>query len=372
MTKSGIEKVVLKNPFDAHMHWRQLVTLLYAVAKYSTAQFSGGLLMPNTSPYLTNMKNLLWYIGEIKEYLRKSNESFFPIFTFYLSSELQVDELLSAWNDGLINGVKYYPKGGTTGSDKGLVGFSEVRHILEAMEKHGIPLLIHGETPVLNDEVVDDYEREEVFLETEMTLLITEFPELQIVLEHITTKAAANFVLEHKNVRATITPQHCLLDRRAKENGIKMVDRSYRFDIKKNGHYPSMDCRPVLKHLSDVLGIQAALIYQAKHGLKKFGLGTDTAPHTADKKNCECGACGVFSAPIALELYAMAFEQMGILEHLPVFACEIMPEFYGIKDKLPNKTIILLPEPKIVQPEYEGIVTPFSNLILPWTAVNQN
>jgi dihydroorotase len=132
-----------------------------------------------------------------------------------------------------------------------------------------------------------------------------------------------------------------------------------------------MMCRPILKHERDLEGIRSALFYQVNHGLKKFGLGTDTAPHTADKKYCECGACGVFSAPIALELYAMAFEQMGILEHLSVFACEVMPAFYGITDQLPSKQVILEPKFQRVENNYHGIVTPFAGVEIPWTACVQ-
>jgi dihydroorotase len=130
-------------------------------------------------------------------------------------------------------------------------------------------------------------------------------------------------------------------------------------------------CRPILKHKDDLRGIQNALKKQARDGLKKFGLGTDTAPHTYDKKYCECGACGVFSAPIALELYAMAFEEMGILDHLETFACTIMPEFYGIKDQLPEKTVVLSPTTQQVSLKYANIVAPFAGMDIPWTGVGE-
>lgn len=365
------EKIVLINPFDAHMHWRQ-GDMLSQVAHFSMAQFAGGLVMPNTTPKITDLKNLMWYQSEVQRGIWNSPKvEFLSIFTYYLSADLPLDDLeVTADGKRMFHAVKYYPKGGTTGSDAGLKGFKEVAHILEKMQKLGIPLLIHGETPDMDGNVIDDFEREQIFMETELTALVREFPALNIVLEHITTKAAADFVIAHDNMRATITPQHCMFDRRALFNGSTFSEgsRTWKYDLSKNGMYPSMMCRPILKHKDDLDGVRGALIMQAKNGLKKFGLGTDTAPHTSDKKYCECGACGVFSAPIALELYAMAFEHMGILDHLPVFACDVMPEFYGIKDELPKRTIVLEPQDLEVLPHYNKIVTPFAGQKIPWKA----
>jgi dihydroorotase len=364
-----MKQIILNSPFDAHMHWRQKSTLLEKVAPYSMAQFSGGLLMPNTDPKIITIENLRWYRGEVQEIIDAHDNNFFPIFTLYLSADLDLNNIRIAWNAGLIHGIKYYPKGGTTASDKGLIGFREVSNILELMQELGIPLLIHGETPVLNGDVVDDYEREMVFIESELVSLVHEFPELRIVLEHITTTSAAQFVLAYNKLRATITPQHCLLDRRGLFNGVSFEGRQAKFDLAKNGINPSVMCRPILKHKDDLQGIQNALKQQAQKGLKKFGLGTDTAPHTYDKKYCECGACGVFSAPIALELYAMAFEEMDILDHLEIFACDVMPEFYGIKNLLPEKTVVLTPTIKHVSLKYANIVAPFAGMDIPWTAI---
>jgi dihydroorotase len=252
--------------------------------------------MPNTNPKILSLPQLLWYRKAVLGFLKEVQSDFFTLFTYYLSAELSEDDLREAWSQKLIHAVKYYPKGGTTASDKGLTGFREVYPLLAVMEELGIPLLIHGETPEIDGMVVDDFQREQVFMETELVDLVHAFPGLRIVLEHITTEAAANFVLAHANVYATITPQHCLLDRRALFNGISFDERTPYFDLNKNGMHPAMMCRPILKHERDLEGIRSALFYQVNHGLKKFGLGTDTAPHTADKKYCECGACGVFTA----------------------------------------------------------------------------
>lgn len=365
-----MEQIILHSPFDAHMHWRNKATLMDSVFEYSVNQFTGGLLMPNTDPKITSMGILKTYRSEVEDALYSQDKSFLTIFTYYLSKELSRQDLLCAWNKKLIHAVKYYPKGGTTGSEKGLDGFKEVGDLLQVMEKNEIPLLIHGEIPVIDGEMVDDYEREFIFMKTELLSLVENFPNLKICLEHITTKEAVDFVLKHKNVIATITPQHCLVDRRALFNGVDFIDGEIVFNPNQNGIMPKYMCRPILKKREDVLTIRRALLLQAREGLRKFGLGTDTAPHVQEKKYCECGACGVFSAPIALELYACVFEQLGILEHLQIFAGEIMPEFYGIKDRLPKRQIILQKKSQKVLPSYSGIVTPFAGQEIPWSVVS--
>ncbi len=371
--------VTLINPFDAHIHWRVLETLMKQVAPYSMRQFSGGLLMPNTGipGICTNIfseKEIRWYADQVKQVT--AGHDFLSLMTYFLSPDLKESDLQFAKSEFFqtgnlaFGGVKYYPKGGTTNSDKGMNGFHEVRHVLEMMQKLQIPLLIHGEI-ALNHEnnLIDDFEREGVFLNNEMKALRRDFPELPIVMEHITTKEAVDFVMEHKNIRATITPQHLLFDSRALFNGVTTMENTFKYDSNKNGMHPVMMCRPILKSKKNVEALRNVLILQNRSGIKKFGLGTDSAPHTQEKKFCECGACGVYSAPIALELYAMAFDQIGILEHLPKFACDIMPEFYGISDRLPQKTVELILDPNNgteVQDNYDRIVTPFAGQTLPW------
>lgn len=394
--KTELGQIVLENPFDAHMHWRHDTplpfrlavlqfltwlpfllfpilrklrkTMIEAVSPFSTAFFSGGLLMPNTDPKIITLKDLMWYRKLTYKAISRSGHQYFPIFTMYLTETLNVDELRTAWRNKWIHGVKYYPKGGTSFSDKGLNGFNDVTHILKMMEAEGIPLLIHGETPMVEGKVVNDTRREKIFMETEMQELVTAFPRLKISLEHISTAAAVNFVLSHDNVVATITPQHCLFDNRALYNGITMEERTFRYDLASNGSNPAFVCRPLLKDEEDMLAIRDALIRQARGEFRKFGLGTDTAPHLKEKKYCECGACGQFTAPIALQMYALAFEEMGILHHLSVFAGEIMPDFYGIRHLLPRKKVILSPYGvTVVQKEYEGIVPPLAGKKILWS-----
>jgi len=374
MVEEIVTRIVLPSPFDAHIHWRDIVGFpsMRDVAGYSMRQFSGGLLMPNTNPNITTLGILNKYRTEVEMVIYERMQSFHPLFVYYLSKDLSVSDLLEAWDKRLIAGVKWYPKGGTTNSSGGVEGYRDVENILTAMQEHGIPLLIHGEIPVFNDEVIDDDLREMMFLKTEMTALCDRFPNLRIVLEHITTMEAVDFVLSHDNVWATITPQHMLFDTRALFNGLKVSpEGKLKYDHSINGMQPHHMCRPIIKKFEHVMAIREVLIRQHKDGFKKFGLGTDSAPHSIEKKHASTCACGIFTAPIALELYAMAFEEMGILDHIKVFACDIMPEFYGIKEQLLNKDIILEREPQLVQPQYSGIITTCAELILPWR-VNYN
>lgn len=373
------KQIILTNPFDAHLHWRVLETLMQQVAPHSMRQFSGGLLMPNTGipslcSNIISEKEIRWYAHQVRTVTEGKN--FLSLLTYFLSPDLKVSDLEFTSSDFFkegniaFGGIKYYPKGGTTNSDKGMNGFSEVSHILEKMEKYQIPLLIHGEV-ALNRQgmVIDDFDREEVFYQEEMEALRKRFPELPLVMEHITTRDAAEFVMRYpQHTRATITPQHLLFDRRALFNGTSIRDTSFFYDTSKNGMNPSQMCRPILKSQEHVAALRDHLILQYEYGWNNFGLGTDSAPHLKEKKYCECGACGVYSAPIALELYAMAFQEMNILDHLQEFAGTIMPQFYGITDRLPHKEVVLTltDEGTRVESDYDGIVTPFAGQVIPW------
>jgi dihydroorotase len=362
-----IKPVILRNPYDGHTHGRQ-GSIAKTVIPYTQKYFSGAEYMPNTTPNIIRLEDLKWYREEVENVIDANGGNFMPIFSFYLNPEMRTKELIYAWENGLASAVKYYPKGGTTESAAGLQGFKEVSPILNVMQDYGIPLLIHGETPKLNGKAVDDFYREKVFMETEMIALVKAFPRLHNSLEHISTAAAVDFVFKHENVVATITPQHFLLDRRALYNGLTMEERSFYYDVNKNGSYPSLVCRPILKNEEDNLAIQAAVRRQADEGWEKLYLGSDTAVHPPEKKYCEQGACGVYSAPIVLELYAMGFEQIGRLDHFQKFACEIGPKFYGIYGKLPEKIVTISPIKQLVPQHYDGYTTPFFGLEIPWTA----
>ncbi len=362
-------KINLGSTLDAHLHFRQ-DELMKQIAAYSINQFGAAILMPNTNPKLTSYDSLLWYKKQVKSVIQETGKSFLPLYTMYLSKSLQLDDIRRAWNEGILTSIKYYPKGGTTGSDEGELGFANLKPQLELMQKLGIPLNIHGETPEINGEVVDDYEREMVFYEGEMVRMREMYPELPIALEHITTKEAAEFTMAYKKTVATITPGHLLFDRRSLHNYTTTNDQGEIIvTTEKSGIIPDFMKRPILKHRSHVLSLRDHLIIQHKEGLQKFGLGTDSAVHPPEKKYCECGACGVFSAPIAMQMYAMAFDEMNLLEHLPAFACDIMPNFYGIKDKMPNRNFVLTKGLKDVKVEnnYNGYVTPLAGQNIAWS-----
>ncbi|MDH5378553.1 MAG: dihydroorotase, partial [Gammaproteobacteria bacterium] len=235
--------------------------------------------------------------------------SFEPLMTLYLTESLSVTEIEKAALDPHIHGVKLYPAGATTNSDSGVRDVQAVLPVLEKMEELGLPLLVHGE--VTNPEV-DVFDRESVFIEKTLNGLITRFPKLKLVLEHITTKEGVDWVLaQTENVGGTITPQHLLLNRNALFQG---------------GMRPHHYCLPVLKREVH----REALVKAATSGNSRFFLGTDSAPHAQSRKENACGCAGIFSAHAAIELYAEAFEQANALDRLEGFASLHGPQFYGL------------------------------------------
>ena len=355
--------------FNAHVHWRQRNTILDRVAPFSVNNFSGSLLMPNTQPPIDSYAQHIWYRTQVENFLKENNYRHHIMHTYYLSPALSLEDLKRGWESGSVHAVKYYPKGGTTGSADGLDGFKAVMPLLEYMQEVGMPLLIHGEIPIWNGVVVDDFEREPLFIKEEGIILRESLPELPMTMEHITTADAVEFVERYpKYTRATITPQHVSFDRRVTRNGCEATDHGYEYNQEINGFRPDFECRPVIQSEANKLAIQKGLIRQAENGSKLFGLGTDSAAHEKGRKYASSCACGMFTEEISHALYATAFDEMGILDHYRVFACEVMPEFYGITDKLADRTLILQDEPMLVAAEYGGIVPPFAGQTLPWSA----
>jgi dihydroorotase len=238
--------------------------------------------------------------------------------TLYLTDDTPPEEIALAKRSGHVHGVKFYPAGATTLSDAGVTRISRCFNVLEKMEEQGLPLLVHGE---VTDPEVDVFDREAVFIEEVLSPLLARFPGLRVVLEHITTREAAQFVeVTGANVAATITAHHLLLNRNALFQG---------------GIRPHHFCLPVLKREEH----REALVAAATSGNPKFFLGTDSAPHARDAKEAACGCAGVYSAHAALELYAVVFEEAGALDKLEGFASRFGPQFY----KLPvNKGSISL------------------------------
>jgi len=323
MTVSSLRIV---RPDDCHLHLRDGAAMRSVVG--ATARvFGRAIVMPNLRPPITTVAAAHAYRQRIVAAL--GNTGFLPLLTLYLTDNTSVDEIAAARAAGFIVGVKYYPAGATTNSDSGVSDLARVHTVFEAMQKHGMPLQLHGE---VTDPDVDMFDRERVFVDRELAAIVRDFPRLKIVLEHITTREAAQFVTEAPpNVAATITPQHLLWSRNVLFAG---------------GIRAHFYCLPILKREAH----RKAIVAAATSGNAKFFLGTDSAPHSKDAKECACGAAGCYSAHAAIELYAEAFEDAGALDKLEAFASFHGADFYGLPRNADQ--IALRREPWIVPSSY--------------------
>jgi dihydroorotase len=299
--------VVLPRPDDWHVHLRDgpgMADVLAATARV----FARALVMPNLRPPVTTTAHAAAYRERI---LRACPEGsgFEPLMTLYLTDETSGEEILRAHDAGFVKAVKYYPAGATTNSASGVTRLERAYPALAAMERAGMVLSLHGEA---TDPEVDMFDRERVFVGRELARIVRDFPALRIVLEHITTTEAAQYVdSAPPRVAATITPQHLLYSRNALFAG---------------GLRPHLYCLPILKRETH----RQALLRAATSGNPKFFLGTDSAPHARPTKEHACGCAGCYTAPHALELYAHAFESAGALERLADFASRFGAAFYGM------------------------------------------
>jgi dihydroorotase len=309
-----MQTITITKPDDFHLHLRDGADLA-SIANHTAAQFARAIVMPNLKPPVTTTELAQEYRERVLANVDEQYD-FEPLMTLYLTDNTSSEEINTAADSKFIHALKYYPAGATTNSDQGVTDFKKTYAALEAMMRHGIPLLVHGE---VTDSDVDIFDREAVFIDKVLTPLVKDFPDLKIVFEHITTKAGVDFVLSAKeNIAATITPQHILLNRN---------------DLFKGGLQPHNYCLPILKAEDDRQAVQDA----ATSGNAKFFLGTDSAPHERKNKETSCGCAGIFSAHIALELYAEAFEAVGKLDKLEAFASHYGADFYGLprnKDKI--------------------------------------
>jgi dihydroorotase len=310
----------LTRPDDWHLHLRD-GELLRAVLPHTAARFARAIVMPNLKPPVTTVKLALEYRERILAALPAGAE-FTPLMTLYLTGNTQPEEIRRAKAAGHIYAVKYYPAGATTNADSGVTDIRRCERVLETMAEVGLPLLVHGE---VTDPAVDVFDRETVFIDRVLAPLLQRLPKLKVVLEHITTKGAADFVRQAAaNVGATITPQHLLHNRNA---------------IFKGGIRPHYYCLPILKREGD----REALVDAATGGNPKFFLGTDSAPHDQHLKENACGCAGMYSAHAALELYAEVFEQAGALDKLEVFASFHGADFYGLPRNRDHVTLVKRP-----------------------------
>jgi len=320
------DTISLCRPDDWHLHLRDGDALQTTVA-HSARQFARAIIMPNLNPPVTSAEQARAYKTRILAAVPAGAE-FEPLMTLYLTDTLSAAVVKDAWHDKLIKAVKYYPAGATTNSASGVTAIENVYPVLESMQVLGIPLLIHGE--VTNPEV-DIFDREQVFIETVLAPLLERFPSLKIVLEHITTRQAVDFVRSQAdNVAATITVHHLLFNRN---------------HLLAGGVRPHFYCLPILKRDSH----QQALIDAATSGDSKFFLGTDSAPHTSESKETACGCAGIYSSPAAIELYAEVFESQSALNQLERFASINGAMFYGLPR---NSASITLRRRAWSMPEY--------------------
>jgi dihydroorotase len=312
-----VKQLTITKPDDWHLHLRGGAEMS-SVVEMTARQMGRAIIMPNLSPPIRTSEQALIYREEIIQALPKDT-SFNPLMTLYLTDSTTQQDIINASNEKHVYAFKYYPTGATTNSDSGITNISNAYPILEQMQKESVPLLVHGE---VTDSDIDIYDREKVFLDTVLGRIVKNFPDLKVVLEHITTKDAVDFVSQaNNNIAATITPHHLL---------------SNRNHMLVSGIKPHYYCLPVLKRR---VPHQEALITAATSGDSKFFLGTDSAPHDKNQKESACGCAGVFSAHAAIELYAEAFDRSNKIDMLEGFASYFGPDFYGLPRNIEKITI---------------------------------
>ena len=300
-------QIQITKPDDWHLHLRD-GPMLTTVVPDTARCFQRAIVMPNLKPPVTTVAMAEAYRKRILAAVPQGM-SFDPLMTLYLTEQTSPDEIHRAKESGCVHAVKYYPAGATTNSDSGVRDLTKVNHVLEAMQDVDLPLLLHGE---VTDHDIDVFDREAVFIERHLQRINADFPELRTVLEHITTKDSADYVMSASDrVAATVTVHHLLLNRNAMFDG---------------GLRPHHYCLPLIKRETH----RQALVKAATSGDPKFFLGTDSAPHPKGAKESDCGCAGIYSAPAAIELYTEVFDQAHALDQFEGFASFHGPDFYGL------------------------------------------
>ena len=320
--------ITLTRPDDWHLHLRD-GPQMKAVLPHTAHRFARAIVMPNLRPPVVTTDMAVFYRDRILEAL-PPGVRFQPLMTLYLTDHTTPEEIVAAKASGVVYGVKYYPAGATTHSDLGVTDIARCDATLGEMQRVGMPLLVHGEST--NPEV-DIFDREGVFIDQVLFPITQRFPQLRVVMEHITTQEAVDFVRATAgHIAATITPHHLLLNRNA---------------IFQGGVRPHHYCLPVLKRERH----RQALVDAAISGNTKFFLGTDSAPHSQVSKESACGCAGIYNAHAAIELYAEAFDEVGALDKLEAFASFHGPDFYRLPRN--QETITLVKERWRVPPAME-------------------
>jgi dihydroorotase len=339
------KRLVIRRPDDWHVHLRD-GAMLAAVAQHTAHQFGRAIVMPNLNPPITTVQQARDYRTRIMAAL-PADTDFEPLLTAYLTDTITADEIEAGFGEDIFTACKLYPAHATTNADHGVTSVKLITPVLETMQRIDMPLLIHGEVASPD---VDVFDREAVFIETVLEPLLRNFPGLRVVLEHITTNNAVDFVLaQGPNVAATITPHHLEINRNAMFDG---------------GLRPHMYCLPTAKRELH----RKALRVAATSGNSKFFLGTDSAPHGNAAKESDCGCAGIFNAPFALEAYAKVFAEEQALDKLEGFASMFGPAFY----RLPvNSGSVVLEEQAVEVPmtlaAADQTLRPFhAGATLPW------
>ena len=300
------QRLTICRPDDWHIHLRDGVALEHTV-RDASRYFGRAIVMPNLVPPVLNAEQALAYKGRIQAN-RPEGSQFEPLMVLYLTDNTSAEDIAAAKAAGVV-ACKLYPAGATTNSDSGVTDIKNIYPALEAMQKNGIRFCLHGE---VTDSSIDIFDREQRFIDSTLKQLNQDFPELKMILEHITTKDAADFVnAAGDNMAATITAHHLLYNRNHMLAG---------------GIRPHYYCLPILKRSTH----QEALIAAACSGSPKFFLGTDSAPHAKHAKEAACGCAGAYTAFAAIEMYAEAFEEAKALDKLEGFASHFGPDFYGL------------------------------------------
>ncbi|MEO0433113.1 MAG: dihydroorotase [Cyanobacteria bacterium J06656_5] len=301
-----MQTLTITRPDDWHLHLRDGAALK-AVLPHTVRQFARAIVMPNLKPPVRSLADATAYRDRILAAIPEGQQ-FEPLMTLYLTDNTSPDDIIAAKASQFVKAVKYYPAGATTNSEFGVTDIRRCDRVFETMQQVDMPLLLHGE---VTHSAVDVFDREKVFIEQQLTPLKQRFPNLRIVLEHITTADSVEFVLSADNMAATITPQHMLFSRNI---------------LFKGGIQPHFYCLPILKREQHRL----AILQAATSGNPKFFLGTDSAPHGRNRKETSCGCAGCYSALHAMELYAEAFESVDALDKLEAFASFYGPDFYRL------------------------------------------
>ena len=340
-----MQKITITTPDDWHLHFRD-GDMLGETVPATARCFARAIVMPNLVPPVVNAKLAMEYKTRILA-ARPQGSSFEPLMTLYLTNQTTKQDIIDAKNSGVI-AVKLYPAGATTNSEQAVRGIEPLYPVFEEMQKQGLLLLVHGE---VTENHVDIFDREKVFIDQYMAKIVQTCPELKVVLEHITTSDAADFVSAGAgNLAATITPQHLLLNRN---------------DMLVGGIKPHNYCLPVLKRSTH----QQALRKVVASGSDKFFLGTDSAPHAKHAKENACGCAGCYSAWSALELYTQVFDELGALDKLEGFASFHGADFYGLPRNSSKVTLVKQSwtvREAVIMPDGEAMVPFFAGQTVNW------